>query len=82
MATLRQIPGVTVMHINGTVDICVGHLNRNYLFEIKRDKKAKMKDSQIKFFAEWKGQITRVESAQEILDFLRWQKREYTEVAI
>jgi hypothetical protein len=63
------------MHINGTIDICVGWQNKNFLFEIKKDKKAKMKDSQIKFFAEWKGQITRVESAVEIINFLKWQSK-------
>jgi hypothetical protein len=65
--TLRSIPGVTVEILNGTIDICVGYKGKNYLFEIKRDKFAKMRDSQVKFFSEWQGQIMRVECVDEIL---------------
>lgn len=61
----------------GCPDIMVGYLGHNILMEIKSDKlKFKeglselLTEDQVKFFSEWKGQKTIVNSPEQAIDYL------------
>jgi Holliday junction resolvase len=49
----------------GFPDIVCGFMGKNYLFEIKRDKKAKLTDPEERFAIGWKGQYHVITSAYE-----------------
>lgn len=78
VTTLRDIPGIHV-YINNLDpwDITVGVAGKNYFYEIKKDKKSKLTDSQKKFQQTWSGHWKRVESVEDILQDLGLRKREY-----
>lgn len=63
---LRKIPGVTVEL--GMDDILVGYQGKTYWYEIKVSEKAKVKPSQEKLLAEWKGHYKIVWSIEMILE--------------
>lgn len=69
VAKLRSIPGVSVLIVGAqTFDIIVGFQGRNYMYEIKRDKKAKLKKTQDEFSKRWAGHWKRVETVEQIMD--------------
>jgi hypothetical protein len=71
--TLRQIPGLSVLDIHqlkNCCDILVGFQGRNYLFEIKSDKKKKLTVGEKNFQDRWAGQIHTICSAKDILNIL------------
>ena len=65
-SALRQIPGLSVYDINGTIDMCVGYRGHNYLLEVK-DKGGTLTDSQVKFFQTWQGNCFIVRSLDDAL---------------
>ena len=75
---LRKIAGVTVQV--SMDDILVGYRSTNYWFEIKEPETvsnvtgevqpSKIKPSQHKLIAEWKGQYSIVSSIEEILEIM------------
>jgi len=70
---LRRIPGITVHHVHQLkkfCDIIVGFRGRNYLFELKIDKKKKLTSGEKNFQEEWAGQVNTVSSVGEILIIL------------
>lgn len=54
--------GATVDVIGEPVDLLVGWKGRNLLWEVKRDRKAKLRPSQEEFFATWRGSVERIDS--------------------
>lgn len=71
---LRQL-GVSVQHLHtvgqGCPDLLLGHKNKNYLVELKDEKKKKsakkLTEDEEKFFDEWRGQVNKCETLEEIL---------------
>lgn len=57
--------GATVDIIGEPVDLLVGWKGRNLLWEVKPDKKAKLRDSQTEFFATWRGAVERINSVDD-----------------
>jgi Holliday junction resolvase len=61
----------------GFPDIVVGAANRNYLFEIKDEKKTasqkKLTEHEEKFFQTWSGQVSIIESAEDALLIIKQQ---------
>ena len=71
---LRCIPHISVYstaQLKKFCDIVVGYCGRNYLFEIKKDKKSKLTDGESKFQDGWKGQVNIVTSVDEILKIIQ-----------
>jgi len=66
---LRTIPSLTVHILSGTIDLCIGWQGRNYLIELK-SLGGKLTDSQIKFLAEWQGQVNVCHSLEDILEVI------------
>lgn len=68
---LRSLPGITVFTIhqlgNGYPDICVGFKGKNYLYEIKSDRKKTLTIYEKHFFILWTGKIKTVYDVTEIL---------------
>ncbi len=66
---LRLIPGVSVLIVNGAVDILVGFLRRTYVFEIKNPKgnRKRRTPRQKQLLATWTGHYMVVETLQDIL---------------
>ena len=78
VSQLRKIGcsvSVTSMIGKGFPDICVGWKGKNYLFEIKDGCKVKSKktltDHEQKFFDDWRGQVNKCESLEEICEILQ-----------
>jgi hypothetical protein len=68
VSKLRQIPGLDVFIANADpFDLIVGLRGRNYLYEIKRNKSAKLEKLQEEFCQRWAGHWKRVESLEDIL---------------
>ena len=75
MDALRKIPQLTVFSTHtigkGFPDIIVGYKNVNYMFEIKDGNKVasaqKLTEDEVKFHAEWKGQISIAKNLNDIL---------------
>jgi hypothetical protein len=67
VALLRELPGVAVLVLNAEVDLIVGYRGRNYLLEVKRDHKAKLKPSQEKLRTTWPGQYSIVSTIDDAL---------------
>jgi hypothetical protein len=71
---LRCFPHITVVSVaqlKKFCDIIVGSGGKNYLFEIKKDKKAKLTEGEAKFQSTWKGQVHTVTSVSEILSIIQ-----------
>lgn len=68
--SLRQIPGISVHTLGGTIDICVGYRGVNYLIEVKGSKDTEIRPSQKKFFREWKGQVSYAYNLEQVLKIL------------
>lgn len=71
---LRRL-GISVQHLHtigqGCPDLLLGFRGKNYLVELKDEKKVKSKkkltDDEEKFFNEWKGQVNKCETLEEII---------------
>lgn len=74
VSALEKI-GCTVVSLasvgDGCPDLLVGFKGKNYLLEVKdggkTPSKKKLTDDQVKFFAKWRGQVSKVESIFEAL---------------
>lgn len=66
---------------DGFPDIVVGHKGLNLLIEIKDGSKSpsqrKLTPVQIKFHADWRGQVDVVESIQGALDLIKYRLSKY-----
>lgn len=62
--------GCSVEKIGRPVDLLVGVKGRSFVFEVKRPK-AKLRESQEKFFARWKGHAGILRSVEDVQQFLR-----------
>jgi hypothetical protein len=75
---LRLIPGCTVAVLsavgNGVPDLLIGYRGFNFLVELKDPTKPKgdqeLTPAQVKFHAEWKGQVLKAFSYLEILNYM------------
>ena len=75
VATLRRIPGCSVMDLSavgsGCPDIAVGFQGRNFLIEIKDGNRSpsrrKLTPAQVDWHNEWMGQAVVVKCADEAL---------------
>lgn len=61
--------GCSVESIGRPVDIVVGRAGRNYLFEIKTPK-GKLRATQERFFAKWRGHAGILRSVEDVQAFL------------
>lgn len=73
---IRQC-GASVLHVHqlkNCFDILVGFKGLNFAFEIKDPNKSesgkRLTEGEQKFFNEWKGQVNKVESIEEILNII------------
>jgi hypothetical protein len=66
--------GATVLDMSslgdGAPDFCAGYRGRNCLFEVKRDRKAKLTQDQRDFHLLWNGKIHTVTTGDEATDIL------------
>jgi len=80
---LRKI-GCTVVSTHtqhkGFPDLVVGYRGVNYLIEVKDGQKPpsaqKLTPQQVKFFDEWRGQVTVVNSVEQAIDYITKHKQE------
>lgn len=71
---LRRL-NISVQHLHtvgrGCPDLLLGFRNKNYLIELKDEKKRasakKLTPDEEQFFAEWRGQVSKCETLDEIL---------------
>ena len=67
---LEQV-GATVLEIGHPVDLLVGYRAKNFLIEVKDPlqipSKRQLTDWQIEFFRDWRGQVRKVETAEEAI---------------
>lgn len=71
---LRRL-GITVQHLHtigkGCPDLLLGYRNKNFLIELKDSKKIpsakKLTPDEEIFFSEWRGQVSKCETLEEIL---------------
>lgn len=71
---LRRL-NISVQHLHtvgqGCPDLLLGFRNKNFLIELKDEKKVasakKLTPDEEKFFSQWRGQVTRCENLEEIL---------------
>lgn len=71
---LRRL-GVTVQHLHtigkGCPDLLLGHRNKNFLIELKDNKKTKsqkkLTEDEEVFFNTWRGQVNKCETLEEII---------------
>jgi len=71
----RQIPNISVFSTHtigkGFPDIVVGYKGKNYLFEIKDNKKTasqkKLTPDEVKFHSSWHGQVLIIETIEDII---------------
>lgn len=74
--------GFSVQHLHtvgkGCPDLLVGRCKVNYLIEIKDGSKSKSKreltDDEQKFFDSWKGQVTVIETINDVIEFSKQVK--------
>lgn len=74
VAALRAT-GAAVQHLHeigrGCPDILVGFQSKNYLFEIKNPAQLwKFTSSEEAWFAQWRGQVNIIETAEEALQIM------------
>ena len=71
---LRQF-GATVQPISqqghGCPDLLVGYGGRNFLFEVKKSKAAKLTEDEFKWANEWMGQVDTVYTTEDAINILR-----------
>ncbi len=75
---IRGIPGTSVLHLHevgrGCGDLLVGYQNKNYFLEVKDPSqppsKRKLTEDEQKFHANWKGQISIVETIEDVFKLL------------
>lgn len=75
---LRQIPGVSVLHLHtvgkGCPDLAVGRGGITYLIEIKDGKKSvsrkRLTDDENDFHSKWTGHVAVAESVTDILKII------------
>ena len=71
---LRRV-NISVQHLHtvgkGCPDLLLGFRNKNYLIELKDEKKRasakKLTPDEEEFFSEWRGQVSKCETLDEIL---------------
>lgn len=67
--------GMTVQHLHGVhggcPDIVVGYKGKNYMFEIKRDKAAKLTPDQVIWHHNWQGQVNIITTAEEAINAIK-----------
>jgi len=66
-------PSISVLVLNAEVDLIVGYRGRNYLLEVKRDHKAKLKPSQERLRVSWPGQYSVISTLDEALAVIGWE---------
>jgi len=67
--------GITVVHLHtigkGCPDLLLGFRNKNFLIELKDSKKTtskkKLTDDEVEFFKTWRGQVSKCETLEEII---------------
>lgn len=62
---------IVTSHIPSFVDLVVGYHYRTMLLEVKDGQKAKLKPSQEKLLATWRGHYAVVRNVQDALDVVR-----------
>jgi rhamnose utilization protein RhaD (predicted bifunctional aldolase and dehydrogenase) len=71
--TIRNM-GATVQSIasvgRGCPDVVIGYRGRNFLAEYKPNEKAKLRETQIKWHQNWKGQVMRLNSVDEAIKWI------------
>lgn len=70
VAALRQIPGVTVYHLQKPLDLLIGFRGLNYVVDVKGSRSTAITPPQVKFFAEWTGQAALAYSLDEVLEII------------
>ncbi len=78
VAALRKL-GATVLHLHtigkGAPDILIGYQGKNALVELKDGDKPpsarKLTPDEVKFHAEWRGQVAIIESVDEAVAFIQ-----------
>ncbi len=71
VAALREY-GCSVQHLHiigkGCPDLLVGIHGRNYLIELKSNRRSKLTEDECRWFENWSGQVTVAYSAEEIIN--------------
>ena len=71
--------GMTVQHLHGVhggcPDIVVGYKGKNYMFEIKRDKAAKLTPDQVIWHHNWQGQVTIITTSEEAINAIKQEAK-------
>jgi isopropylmalate/homocitrate/citramalate synthase len=66
--------GCDVLEVGWPVDLLVGYRARNFLIEVKDPNKVpsarKLTDEQDEFFKQWRGQVRKVETAEEAIQLV------------
>ena len=73
VAKLRQIPGVMVWVMGGTIDLAIAHRGYNFFVELKnKDGKDELTASQKEFIPKWSryGQVRVAHTFDEILKLI------------
>lgn len=72
--------GCTVFRLDSPVDLLIGRNARNWLVEVKDGNKPpshrRLTASQKRFFADWKGQVRVVETAEEAVQLINESYRD------
>jgi len=78
---LRKL-GYSVLHthqLKNCFDILVGFNGKNYAFEIKDGNKPpsqrKLTPGEEKFFNTWYGQVSKVESVDQIVEYIKYDQK-------
>lgn len=71
--------GMTVQHLHGVhggcPDIVVGYKGKNYMFEIKRDKAAKLTPDQVIWHHNWQGQVNIIITSEEAINAIKQEAK-------
>ncbi len=62
----------------GFPDLLLGYRGHNVLCEIKDPEKGKLKETQVKFIDEWRGQVAIVSNIEEAQELLRSMNERHT----
>lgn len=73
VAALREY-GCSVQHLHiigkGCPDLLVGIHGRNYLIELKSNRRSKLTEDECRWFENWSGQVAIAYSAKEIINII------------
>jgi len=77
--------GMTVQHLHnvhgGCPDIVVGYKGKNYMFEIKRDKVAKLTPDQVIWHHNWQGQVNIIITSEEAINAIKQEAKKAEKVS-